>query len=269
MRKTLLTIFAAAAGLSMAAQETVYFQDDFEWLEPWSAYTNSEGVAVGDNIGDNDPDAYAPFITTPKVEGVSALDALKNKGYDFVRATTKTEGECIYLQKTYLKFGKNNYQGGIVLPAIENVPENAGATMTINWSVQRQGTGTIDPTKLVIIVVNGDDTKSFEVPEHGLEKNAELKWITATVPLTDATITKDTKITIRPEDAQWKVNGQHRWFLKDITLKGSSSAGVDAVVADTDAPVEYFNLQGIRVAQPENGLYIRRQGSTVTKVLVK
>ena len=36
MKKTLLTILAAAASLSMAAQETVYFQDDFEWLEPWS-----------------------------------------------------------------------------------------------------------------------------------------------------------------------------------------------------------------------------------------
>lgn len=45
-------------------------------------------------------------------------------------------------------------------------------------------------------------------------------------------------------------------------------AGVEDIVVDNDnnAPVEYFNLQGIRVANPENGLYIRRQGNTVTKV---
>ena len=37
-------------------------------------------------------------------------------------------------------------------------------------------------------------------------------------------------------------------------------------VADPNAPVEYFNLQGIRVANPENGLFIRRQGAKVSKV---
>lgn len=48
------------------------------------------------------------------------------------------------------------------------------------------------------------------------------------------------------------------------------SAGVNDILSnDTNAPVEYFNLQGVRVANPENGLYIRRQGNKATKVLVK
>lgn len=48
------------------------------------------------------------------------------------------------------------------------------------------------------------------------------------------------------------------------------NAGVnDVVVApDENAPVEYFNLQGIRVANPENGVFIRRQGATATKVVL-
>jgi|GEM_PF-5349820 len=49
-------------------------------------------------------------------------------------------------------------------------------------------------------------------------------------------------------------------------------AGVEGVVADADlnAPVEYFNLQGVRVANPEAGqLVIKRQGSTVTKLIVR
>lgn len=50
-------------------------------------------------------------------------------------------------------------------------------------------------------------------------------------------------------------------------------AGVNDVVApeavDTNAPVEYYNLQGVRVAEPAAGLYIRRQGNVATKVLVK
>lgn len=48
------------------------------------------------------------------------------------------------------------------------------------------------------------------------------------------------------------------------------NSGVESVtVADENAPVEYFNLQGVRVANPSNGLYIRRQGNQVSKVLVK
>lgn len=47
-------------------------------------------------------------------------------------------------------------------------------------------------------------------------------------------------------------------------------AGTAEIEADnTNAPVEYFNLQGVRVNNPENGVYIRRQGSDVQKVLVK
>ncbi|MBO4942135.1 MAG: hypothetical protein J6C95_01755 [Muribaculaceae bacterium] len=47
------------------------------------------------------------------------------------------------------------------------------------------------------------------------------------------------------------------------------STGIDNIEAADNAPVEYFNLQGVRVANPENGLYIRRQGNKVTKVIVK
>ena len=42
-----------------------------------------------------------------------------------------------------------------------------------------------------------------------------------------------------------------------------------AVDADTTAPVEYFNLQGVRVENPAAGIFIRRQGRTISKVIVK
>lgn len=45
--------------------------------------------------------------------------------------------------------------------------------------------------------------------------------------------------------------------------------GVSNINADANAPVEFFNLQGVRVANPESGIYIRRQGKTVSKVYVK
>ena len=49
-------------------------------------------------------------------------------------------------------------------------------------------------------------------------------------------------------------------------------SGIEDIVVDADsmdAPVEYYNLQGIRVENPASGIYIRRQGSTTTKVTIK
>ena len=55
----------------------------------------------------------------------------------------------------------------------------------------------------------------------------------------------------------------------NLILAKKVSSGVENVMAkDADAPVEWFNLQGIRVANPENGIYIRRQGSKVEKVVL-
>lgn len=55
-----------------------------------------------------------------------------------------------------------------------------------------------------------------------------------------------------------------------IVKYDESTLGVDNIMAnDNDAPVVYYNLQGVRVANPENGLYIRVQGNKATKVLVK
>lgn len=43
----------------------------------------------------------------------------------------------------------------------------------------------------------------------------------------------------------------------------------DVSVNDENAPVEYYNLQGQRIVHPDHGLYIRRQGKQVTKILIK
>ena len=48
-------------------------------------------------------------------------------------------------------------------------------------------------------------------------------------------------------------------------------AGVDTTVAETgcDAPVEYFNLQGMKVDNPSGGIFIRKCGDKAEKIVVK
>ncbi len=59
-------------------------------------------------------------------------------------------------------------------------------------------------------------------------------------------------------------------YIKAISVSCAKilSGVADIEAADDNAPVEYFNLQGIRVENPANGLYIRRQGSKITKVIL-
>ncbi|MDO4319031.1 MAG: hypothetical protein Q4C34_00510 [Bacteroidales bacterium] len=58
------------------------------------------------------------------------------------------------------------------------------------------------------------------------------------------------------------INGENPAFVTFTEGNGVSDVAVDA-----NAPAEYFNLQGVRVANPENGLFIVRQGGNVTKVV--
>lgn len=58
-------------------------------------------------------------------------------------------------------------------------------------------------------------------------------------------------------------------YVKNFRIEALAlqTSGIDAVEAeDADAPVEYFNLQGIRVDSPAHGIFIKRQGNKTSKV---
>lgn len=65
-------------------------------------------------------------------------------------------------------------------------------------------------------------------------------------------------------------------FIDRLAGGDGDVTGIDKVVAkkdnedvDMDAPVEYYNLQGMKVTNLERGMYIRRQGNIVKKILIK
>lgn len=57
----------------------------------------------------------------------------------------------------------------------------------------------------------------------------------------------------------------------NLVLQKKQSTGIAGVEADENAPVEYFNLNGVQVKADNMtpGVYVRRQGKNVTKVMVK
>ena len=80
--------------------------------------------------------------------------------------------------------------------------------------------------------------------------------------------------------AQW-VNSGADWAFEDYPAPAyilvfsypegdDGQTGItDIEAADNNAPVEYFNLQGVRVDNPANGIYIRRQGNKIEKVVIR
>ncbi len=60
---------------------------------------------------------------------------------------------------------------------------------------------------------------------------------------------------------------------KKFIYHNGKTTGVEeieaAAAADENAPVEYYNLQGIKVKNPSNGIFIKVQGSKVSKVLIR
>lgn len=54
-----------------------------------------------------------------------------------------------------------------------------------------------------------------------------------------------------------------------LRISGMSTTGVDDISADVNGQARYFNLQGMPVANPTTGIYIRVIGDTATKVCIK
>lgn len=202
--------------------EEVYFFENFEWLSPWAIAGKDGNTPAGSTVETDDLEAAAPQIGQCMVDGVSALQAMLDKGYVFHRVTTKTEGECIYLQQNYLKMGKTAYQAGLTLPSISDVPANTPVVLEFKWCPMRQGANKndkIDPVNLIVIISNGGNETTISVPTHGWENAHKLEWIKAEVDLSKLKVDASTKITIKHAESEWPDAAAHRWFIDDIKIK--------------------------------------------------
>jgi hypothetical protein len=90
----------------------------------------------------------------------------------------------------------------------------------------------------------------------------------------DAARATDTRIVENCADATQFKMGTPGFTLVakegHLHVSKTETSLIDVIGSDDDnAPVEYFNLQGVRVENPENGLYIRRQGKKVEKIFVR
>lgn len=213
-------LFFASTIFAAHAENKILYQEDFEWLEPWSSQK-----PAGDTVGENNSDATAQQLGTNKVDGISTYDALIEKGYEFpiTHHPSKSPREPkaqVYLQRNYLKLGLTGYYSGITLPKFD-VPENVQTKISFSWTPQRQLSGKFDETKLVVVVTDGANTTILDVPEHNLNDGEDYRWIQSSVGLGNI-LSTNCRITIRNADNQWPAGGETvpplRFHLDNIVV---------------------------------------------------
>lgn len=75
------------------------------------------------------------------------------------------------------------------------------------------------------------------------------------------------EFTVWKKEAMWDATATLLYKWTELT-SDDTVLSVDAIGTDVNAPIEYYNLQGVRVSNPDRGIYIKRQGNTAKKVLI-
>ena len=208
--------------------EGVFFQDDFEWLEPWAAYTVDD---VANNSVGSSPNAFT------KAEVADALALFQAKGYGYVWGWkgqdwsdgTPDDGnkQTLYLMHNYLKFGKTSYNSGIILPALSGITGMEDVDLTFDWSWCMTGASKPDIMTLTVTVTGGGTIAATGTEVSGEIQSGQptegdltrLEWQHAKVRILGAT--PETRITIRPTNADPSISStrkQNRWYLDNVKV---------------------------------------------------
>ncbi len=107
-------------------------------------------------------------------------------------------------------------------------------------------TFTVTGAAITSIVFTGDVSSSKMTSEEGT--------------FTEKTWVGDSQSVVFTATANIKIN--------TITVTYDTATGIEDTMVDENAPVEYYNLQGVKVANPENGIFIKKQGAKATKVVL-
>lgn len=155
--------------------------------------------------------------------------------------------------------------------------------ITVEYDLQKPATPYVVSETADAIVVECDDWCELHYtkkPESAAKAPSRAQLNDGTIEDTDEwynhgsyQITIDKNNTVHQDRGYSFIANHAETGLKSDALNlyvGSDGTltGVEGISAeaDADAPVEFYDLQGRMVANPQGGIFIRRQGSKVTKV---
>lgn len=128
-------------------------------------------------------------------------------------------------------------------------------------------------------VKNDDELNSYAAySPKNTELSPSMTFTTHNYHIGETYTIHDTNVTFSyiPANTLYdSANNRHRDELGSLSITGGTITAIDDIMtdreeaSDANAPVEYYNLQGIRVANPTApGIYIRRQGRHAEKIML-
>ncbi len=291
MKKLLLSCAAMALSMTAFADDVVLFEDNFEWLETETniaTYKNKSDQVTTDNVGKLlYSGAYNPQSTTIKsLDGTKSVwDLMLEKGYNMYSTDETNAKKAIGCARNYIKMSITDYTACLQLPAMAAAGDGLNnVRLAFDWTPMTDGGKAVwDPTVICVEIVNGDNKTIIPIEPikktdgwiDGVKDNGAItpyQWHHVDIALDGNVINKNTRIALRNADPDYPqtttAGAKMRWFLDNIKVY-AGSASVGEIAVDENAPVEYYNLQGVKVANPENGIFICRQGSKTSKVVMK
>lgn len=206
----------------------IYFFDDFSWVAPFVASFNAaySDKKVGDTIGTNGKSTESPNVYSDKsLSGF--IDAFTTAGYEDMCPSEKV----LYLQDEYLKFGKTGgHNNALRLPVVP-VAAPADVVLEFDHAAMCQGTGTVDDSKLVIVIEGSGEfengTKYSDVLALD-QANSTYNWTHSSVKIKG--MASDTRLVVvmhrvlkKDGDTyngqyNYNVSGAGRFFLDNIRI---------------------------------------------------
>lgn len=174
----------------------------------------------------------------------------------------------------------NKYENGDIIPAgVAGTFKNYGGLpeLMVDASTVKAAAGKTTPIEPAVVSVNDIDAGNVAKSAYVQVKGVSISGISGkNFTVTDAqgkTVAGYNSLNVTPAEGTSLiitgfVNYYNKYQISPIEIKADDS-GVDSVAADVNTPAEYYNMLGVRVANPAPGLYIKRQGGKTVKVLVK
>lgn len=202
----------------------------------------------------------------------------------------KPNGTIAYKNTKQGEINKNVYVeqqevDGFKVLFLSNVDLSGG--YGVNFDLEEDEDGNLLPDAYAVNQITQDANETY-YPGYGA-------WYLATVPVTEAgqidlnEISKTVEATLSNNNSTLTFNdtwsccnfsttdGSIGYWqnlntaaVVNFTLPGAGVEDNIIAVDNSNAPVEYYNLQGIRISEPAAGsVVIRRQGTEASKILVK
>lgn len=204
------------------------FFDDFSWVAPFVAKWNeaNSGKKVGDTIGSGDSSAQAPNVYSDASLS-DFISTMNGCGYEDMCPSKKV----LYIQDEYLKFGRTGGNNtSLRLPAV-SVSAPVDVVLDFDHAAMCQGTGTVDDSKLVIVIEGSGEfengTKYSDVLALDQAKGT-YNWTHSSVKIKG--MASDTRLVVVMHrvlkkngdtytgEYNYSVSGAGRFFLDNIRI---------------------------------------------------